>query len=164
MELTCKFIAKGHQAVMLDNSQVGEARKRDDDVWMIDVEIADRHFNIKSYCGLTDAMEKINFRANNPDLTNEDLKSMLDATIVAVRAAEQRRLELTRNINKEIGDLSRNIGHLKRELIDITWPEVDLEIGNHECEDSVLGVCVYDVLEDPSWDSCLVCGEPDERK
>lgn len=27
-----------------------------------------------------------------------------------------------------------------------------------------LGVCVYNVEEDPSLDSCLFCGDPDERK
>ena len=165
MELTCKFIAKGHQAVMLGDSQVGEARKRDDDVWMINAEIANRPFNTKSYRGLTNAMEKLNFRVNNPGLTNDGLETLLNGNLLALAALTQRRLEITRKIDEEINDLSRNIDHLKNELIDITWPDVDdLDIGGHECKESVLGVCVYDAIEDPSWDSCLVCGQPNERK
>lgn len=33
-----------------------------------------------------------------------------------------------------------------------------------ECEDSDVGFCVYNSEEDPCRDSCLVCGEPYERK
>ena len=28
----------------------------------------------------------------------------------------------------------------------------------------VLGVCIYDCLNDPAHDSCLFCGQPEERK
>lgn len=163
MELTCEFIGKGHQKIMCDGVQVGEANKRIDGEWAIHVDIDGKPFDTQSYIGLTVALEKINFRVAHPNLTNEGLKSMLDTTRRAKLAANLRRVELTQEIDEEIDDLSRNINHLKCELIDITWPGIDLEIGNHECENSVLGVCVYDSMEDPSWDSCLVCGEP-ERK
>jgi hypothetical protein len=37
-------------------------------------------------------------------------------------------------------------------------------IGNWDCTDSPIEVCVYDSYEDPVQDSCLYCHAPDERK
>ena len=37
-------------------------------------------------------------------------------------------------------------------------------IGRHFCADSPVGTCLYDQEEDPTWDTCLVCGHPSERK
>ncbi len=34
----------------------------------------------------------------------------------------------------------------------------------HRCEHSSTGYCVYNDEEDQSHDSCLVCGDPHERK
>jgi hypothetical protein len=34
----------------------------------------------------------------------------------------------------------------------------------HECKASPVGVCLYDEYDDPARDSCLVCGDPEERK
>jgi hypothetical protein len=39
-----------------------------------------------------------------------------------------------------------------------------IEIGDWKCEDSPIGICFYDSWEDPAWDDCLICGNPDERK
>ena len=33
-----------------------------------------------------------------------------------------------------------------------------------ECADSPIGVCIYDVLDDPARDHCIFCGQPEERK
>lgn len=162
MELTCEFITKGHQEIMNGDVPVGFAERVDGE-WEIHVGIDGKLFNTKSYCGLTDALEKLNFRVAHPKLTNEGLKSMLDTTMRAKLAANMRRVELTRKIDEEIDDLDRNIGHLKRELIDITWPRINLEISGQPCEESVLGVCVYDAMEDPSWNSCLACDNPKKR-
>ncbi len=40
----------------------------------------------------------------------------------------------------------------------------DLTIGLHECKESPIGICVYNIEDDPSRDFCLVCSEPEERK
>ena len=37
-------------------------------------------------------------------------------------------------------------------------------VGAWGCEESPIGVCVYDDEADPCNDECLVCGHPDERK
>lgn len=37
-------------------------------------------------------------------------------------------------------------------------------IGTWDCENSPIGVCVYNHIEDPALDDCLFCGGPDERK
>lgn len=39
----------------------------------------------------------------------------------------------------------------------------DLTIGFHECKESPIGICIYNVEDDPSRDFCLVCGQPEER-
>lgn len=33
-----------------------------------------------------------------------------------------------------------------------------------DCENSPVGICVYDSLDDPSHDDCLYCHGPEERK
>ena len=33
-----------------------------------------------------------------------------------------------------------------------------------QCEDSPVGLCVYDSINDPASDQCIFCGDPDERK
>ena len=33
-----------------------------------------------------------------------------------------------------------------------------------QCEDSPVGLCVYDSIEDRAMDQCIFCGWPDERK
>ena len=35
--------------------------------------------------------------------------------------------------------------------------------GGWECPESPTGQCIYDRFEDPFFDGCLVCGEPDDR-
>lgn len=41
-----------------------------------------------------------------------------------------------------------------------------IAIGDWECESksNPIGICVYNHKEDSCHDSCLYCGEPDERK
>jgi len=58
----------------------------------------------------------------------------------------------------ERGDILMNIviNHFKNES--------GVRIGDWDCADSPIGICVYNSDEDPAWDSCLICGEPDERK
>ena len=33
-----------------------------------------------------------------------------------------------------------------------------------QCEDSPVGLCVYDSINDRAFDHCIFCGDPDERK
>lgn len=33
-----------------------------------------------------------------------------------------------------------------------------------DCNKSPVGTCVYDFFQDPCRDSCLFCGDPEERK
>ena len=40
----------------------------------------------------------------------------------------------------------------------------DLELGTWQCASSPTKFCVYNKTEDPCCDSCLFCGDPDERK
>jgi hypothetical protein len=37
-------------------------------------------------------------------------------------------------------------------------------IGKWDCNESPYTVCVYDHLNDPGHDNCLICHEPEERK
>lgn len=37
-------------------------------------------------------------------------------------------------------------------------------ISDWKCEKSPVDYCVYNQLEDPYHDSCLFCGQPEERK
>jgi Tfp pilus assembly PilM family ATPase len=39
-----------------------------------------------------------------------------------------------------------------------------LTIGDWDCPHSVTGLCVYNHRDDPCLDSCLICGQADERK
>jgi hypothetical protein len=39
-----------------------------------------------------------------------------------------------------------------------------IEIGYWDCPTSPIGVCFYNSHEDPCSDTCLVCGDPEERK
>jgi len=53
------------------------------------------------------------------------------------------------------------------EIVRTSMPEFNSlwnTAGSWDCEDSPLGVCVYNHIEDPALDYCLFCGEPDERK
>lgn len=42
-------------------------------------------------------------------------------------------------------------------------PETSMSTG-HECPDSPIDLCVYNVEEDPCRDQCLICGEPWNRQ
>lgn len=59
-------------------------------------------------------------------------------------------------IDSEIEDIVRT----KMPEFNSIWNTV----GDWDCEDSPLGVCVYNHIEDPALDDCLFCGGPDERK
>jgi hypothetical protein len=42
--------------------------------------------------------------------------------------------------------------------------DTDLHTGHWECVKSPLGRCQYDLEKDPAADSCIHCGDPEERK
>jgi len=39
-----------------------------------------------------------------------------------------------------------------------------IKMGSWDCENSPIGICVYDDIEDPYYDNCIFCQEPHERK
>ena len=48
-------------------------------------------------------------------------------------------------------------------------PEGSITLGHWECKPrltpaSLTGLCVYDDWKDPPHDSCIYCGQPEERK
>ena len=75
------------------------------------------------------------------------------------------------NIAKQLAKLEDEINELQyqqAELIRSVWPEYNAWEYKvplfWECEESPIGSCVYDSLEDPAWDDCIFCGHPHERK
>lgn len=75
--------------------------------------------------------------------------------------------------NEELEEMELELKELKKEIkkkkYDLIFDETGLQsnevkIGSWDCEQSPIGKCVYDIVEDEHCDSCVFCGEPDERK
>ena len=77
------------------------------------------------------------------------------------------------NTKKELDRINDDINTLdktKVSLIRKVWPEYSRY--QHEiddflgwgCPDSPFGYCAYNTINDPTHDSCLFCGMPQERK
>lgn len=49
-------------------------------------------------------------------------------------------------------------------LLGIEVPPERLHLGGWECQDSPTGRCIYNTIEDPMKDDCLICHDPSERK
>ena len=61
--------------------------------------------------------------------------------------------------------LGREMRGLQGELLDeATETCGKLAPGTWDCDVSPIGVCAYDLDEDPMCDQCVFCGNPDERK
>ena len=79
-------------------------------------------------------------------------------------------------LEKEIDILSQQLGEFQDELLNtqikiirkfLRYEEtfvMHIHIGYHDCKDSPIGTCFYDSMEDPAFDDCLICGDPEERK
>jgi len=80
-------------------------------------------------------------------LAMEALRANVAHLECAIYAIGERRLELAAKA------LGLSSGDIETEWI-------------HECEDerNPTGQCVYNGFDDPCWDECLFCGEPNERK
>ena len=93
-----------------------------------------------------------------------ELKDKLDELKKRLKDIKCKQIDLRNQewaIQKHIDDISEKVlesGEL------VAYDPLKHSIGNWECETSPIGVCVYDSEEDPCWDSCIFCGEPDERK
>lgn len=66
-------------------------------------------------------------------------------------------------------NMERNINNYKTELVikdkHFDKNSVSLEFSNFwECQTSPTGYCVYDRYSDYSCDSCIYCGEPNDRR
>lgn len=42
--------------------------------------------------------------------------------------------------------------------------ELEMIVGDYECDKSPVDICVYDTKSDPRLEHCIFCGQPDERK
>jgi len=60
-------------------------------------------------------------------------------------------------------DLRKEELRLIREQIALD-PDEAVAIGDWNCPNSPIGLCVYDDYGDPAWDNCIFCGYPHERK
>ena len=62
----------------------------------------------------------------------------------------------------------QEIEFLKSRMVKTVFPEFDWMyqvISNEwECDNSPLGYCVYDHIDDPAHDDCIFCHDPEERK
>lgn len=80
----------------------------------------------------------------------DGLNKDIDKAIRDIDAAYKKLEDLYDGLSDEI---SRQIGQ-----------RVCLETSDWECEKSPIGVCCFDVCSDTDNDTCVFCGEPDERK
>ena len=84
------------------------------------------------------------------------------------------KIDQLKMVEKEINILSDQLSNKRGELFNLQMKTIaeffgtglltDTEIGFHECQDSPIGICFYNVIEDPALDNCLICGDPEERK
>ena len=65
-------------------------------------------------------------------------------------------------INKQDQLLSTQIKIIEK-FLGIKTP-AHIQIGYHDCKNSPIGICFYDSMEDPAFDDCLICGDPEERE
>lgn len=49
-------------------------------------------------------------------------------------------------------------------LLETEVPPSHLHLGGWECAESPTGRCIYNRIEDPHRDDCLICHDPAERK
>ena len=81
--------------------------------------------------------------------------------------------EITK-LEEEINFLENQVAEKEIELLDTKLKIIrefygcknpaHIVTGYHDCKDSPIGTCFYDSMEDPAFDDCLVCGNPEERK
>ena len=90
-------------------------------------------------------------------------KCMIDASS-KLRSAINEAIEVSQKTLRNLENRQMNLdGEVCVELARVL--EIDsVELGSHKCHHSPTGKCFYNEDEDPCNDSCLVCGQPDERK
>ena len=77
---------------------------------------------------------------------------------------------IKKEIKKKIETKNNLVNDLEFEiekLIQTVYPEyyrMFNTIGDWDCKDSPIGLCIYDHMIDQCLDNCLFCGQPDERK
>lgn len=73
------------------------------------------------------------------------------------------------NVKKNLTDIKDEIMSLKDEMYKIAQSKIpgwhfSNVVGSWDCDESPLGLCVYDITHDPAEDNCIYCNEPNERK
>ena len=55
---------------------------------------------------------------------------------------------------------------IRKNLEENVYPgcEIEVPLAGWECVNSPTGFCIYNITEDPCMDSCIICGDPEERK
>lgn len=94
----------------------------------------------------------------------KELHDLIGKQELMISHAEQ---HIIRPANNEIHNCERMLLELCLADLQTQYPDLqfsDLTCGHWQCEDSLLGHCVYDAPDDPCLDSCLYCGDPNERK
>ena len=94
--------------------------------------------------------------------------------IKAMRELQDKRDELLAPIKDEFDSINGSLetfeGVLRVTIIDEMSTSKrpihyhDVSFGDWDCEDSPTGYCIYGFYDDYAHDSCIYCGEPDERK
>ena len=67
-----------------------------------------------------------------------------------------------KKLQKQVEEIERRILKLAgyKDLVDPYFSVV----GHWDCPNSFCGLCCYDHYYDPVHDSCVFCGQPEERK
>lgn len=77
-----------------------------------------------------------------------------------LKAAAEEAERLAREAQDEVDAWNSDISQELAEALGIDY----VALGNYACKHSPTGKCFYDDDTDPGYDSCLMCGNPSERK
>lgn len=89
----------------------------------------------------------------------KDVKTQIKEIDNEIAELEEQKRKLTETQNTAISVLMNK----RNELLKKAFP-ANLCQGDWDCPNSPTGLCGYDPRKDPAFDSCVFCGEPDERK
>ncbi len=68
-----------------------------------------------------------------------------------------------REFNRRRDQIRQIISSISEQL---SCPSYEVWVGQWQwpCDQSPVGICLYNTVTDPAKDHCLFCGDPDERK
>lgn len=83
----------------------------------------------------------------------EQLKDWMDDCEAGVDDANGKLYQARRELMEEL-----------KSYIPEDYSNANLSLGDWDCPDSPIKVCVYDLSSDYGFDDCVFCHDPDERK